>query len=91
MDTLFILAGLLGLGDLVLLLIWAHERGKRRTAERHANEAIREKYRLLDALERKAAKARGPVVVPIGAKARDIRDAIAELTARQAAETRGGA
>lgn len=57
MDSLFILAGLLGVGDLLLARVWWRERTRRRRAEGQANDAIREKYKLLDIIERKAAKA----------------------------------
>ena len=57
MDSLFVLAGVLGVGDILLVRIWWRERARRRQAESHANDAIREKYRLLDIIERKAAKA----------------------------------
>lgn len=66
MDTLFLLAGLLGVGDLLLTRSWLRERARRRKAESAANAAIREKYKLLDVLERKAARpASRRVVVPM--------------------------
>lgn len=55
MDSLFILAGLLGVGDLLLLRLVARERGRRRKAERNAGVALRENLRLMDALERKVS------------------------------------
>jgi hypothetical protein len=58
MDSLFLLAGLLGVGDILLLRVWTRERARRRKAESTANEAIREKYKLLDVIERKAAASR---------------------------------
>ena len=91
MDSLFILAGVLGLGDLLLLRVWARERARRRKAESTANDALRHNYRLLDALERKAGirPPAKPVVVPMNAKPRQIREAIAELKASQVTETGG--
>jgi hypothetical protein len=88
MDTLFILAGVLGLGDILLLRIVARERTRRRKAERTANSALRDNYRLMDALERKAGT-RAPVVAPMPAKPRAIREALSELQTRQAADTGG--
>jgi hypothetical protein len=90
MDSLFVFAGLLGVGDLVLARIWWRERMRRRVAERHADEAIRKNYKLLDAIERKAVRAStGPVIVSMPARPRQIREAITELQTRQAAETGG--
>ena len=81
MDSLFILAGVLGVGDLLLGRLWWRERTRRRKAERHADEALRDKYKLLDALERKAAKA--PLrpsseasVTGAGTNIRDVREAL---------------
>jgi hypothetical protein len=92
MDSLFLIAGLLGIGDLLLARIWWRERARRRVAERHADEAIRKNYKLLDAIERKAVRAaRGPVVVPISARPVPIQEAISELKTRQVAETGGTA
>lgn len=82
MDGMLILAFVLGVGDLVLGRIWWHERSRRRKAESHAKDALQQKYKLLDALERKAAKAhREPVVIPIGARPREIREALLERPA----------
>jgi hypothetical protein len=55
MDTLFILAGLLGVGDILLLRAVARERARRRKAERNACSALRDNLRLMDALERKVS------------------------------------
>ena len=67
MDTLFILAGVLGVGDLVLMRIYWRERRLRRKAERSADGYIRDNYRLMDALERKAGirSASKGVVLPL--------------------------
>jgi hypothetical protein len=54
MDSLFLLAGVLGVGDIILLRVLWRERARRRKAESTANDALRHNYRLLDALERKA-------------------------------------
>lgn len=90
MDSLFILAGVLGVSDILLLRVWSHERARRRKAERNAGSALRENLRLMDALERKAGiRPAKPVVVPITAKPRQIQEALAELKARQAADTGG--
>jgi len=90
MDSLFLLAGLLGLGDLLLARVWWRERARRVKAETHANDAIREKYKLLDAIERKAA-VRHPerqVVVPIGTNYREIRETLRQIREQQS-ETGG--
>jgi hypothetical protein len=92
MDTLFILAGVLGVGDILLLRVWARERRLRRKAETHANDAIREKYKLLDVITRRASPAirpGRPADVFRHAPPVLIREAIAELQTRQAADTGG--
>lgn len=91
MDSLFILAGVLGVGDMVLARVWWHERRKRRRAERAANSSLRENLRLMDEIDRWARPvAKGdPVVVRMPAKSQQIREAIAELKGRQVAETGG--
>jgi hypothetical protein len=86
MDTLFLLAGLLGLGVILLARFWWRERSRRRTAEGHANEAIRQKYKLLDAIERHAMAPRGsarPVVVPMPATVREAREALRQIREQQ--------
>ena len=85
MDSLFLLAGLLGLGDILLARVWWRERARRVKAETHANEAIRAKYKLLDAIERKAAVSHPerPVVVPIGTNVREIRETLRQIRERQ--------
>jgi hypothetical protein len=89
---IYLLAALLGLGDIVLVRIWWRERSRRLRAELHANDAIRKNYKLLDAIERKAAAAKlGPVTIPLCARPREIRDAILELKARQASDPGGAA
>jgi hypothetical protein len=79
MDSLFILAGLLGAGDLLLTWYLWQERERRKKAESAAGRVLRDNYRLIDALERKAGirPPEKPVVVPIGSRR------------RQAAETGG--
>jgi hypothetical protein len=92
MDSLFILAGLLGLGDILLLRLVARERARRQKAERHANAALRDNLKLMSALERKASgqpRGGGPVIVELPTSRRQVHHAIAELQARQAAETGG--
>lgn len=91
MDSLFVLAGVLGVGDLLLARVWWHERRKRRRAERAANSSLRENLRLMDEIDRwSLQRATGePVVVRMPAKPKQIREAIAELKARQVAETGG--
>lgn len=90
MDTLVILAGVLGVGDLLLTRVWWRERRRRRKAERAADTYIRDNYRLMDALERKAAlKRTGPVVVPLDASPGQIREAVDTLRARQTAQSGG--
>lgn len=89
MDSLFVLAGVLGVGDILLARVWWHERRKRRRAERAANSALRENLRLMDAVERRDRPAPGPVIVPLSARPQQIREAIAELKVRQVAETGG--
>jgi len=91
MDSLFMLAGLLGVGDVLLARVWWLERARRRKAERNAGSALRENLRLMDALERRAGlKHPGrPVTVPVDARPRQIREAIAELKTRQASDTGG--
>ena len=53
MDTLFLLAGLLGVGDLVLARVWWRERHKRRRAERTARTALIDNLSLQAALDRR--------------------------------------
>ena len=88
MDSLFILAGLLGVGDLVLIRFWWRERARRRKAERVGSAALRDNLKLMSALERKASGAPrtgGPVIVELPATRHQVRQAIADLQARQAA------
>ena len=100
MDSLFVLAGVLGVGDLLLARVWWHERRKRRRAERAANSSLRENLRLMEELMRPQVArhqplgsrpvAKGdPVVVRMPAKPKQIREAIAELKGRQVAGTGG--
>jgi hypothetical protein len=91
MDSLFVLAGVLGIGDLLLARVWWHERRKRRRAERAANSSLRENLRLMDEIDRWVRqRATGePVVVRMPVKPKQIREAIAELKGRQVAETGG--
>lgn len=94
MDALFILAGVLGVGDLVLVRIWWRERHKRRRVERCARAALRENLSLKDALERrrmvKAGPAAGrPVTVPLSASPTTIAAAVAELKRRRTAQPGG--
>lgn len=87
MDSLFILAGVLGVGDLLLARVWWRERARRRKAERVGNAALRDNYKLMTALERKASgqpRGGGPVIVELPASRRQVREAISELQARQA-------
>lgn len=85
MDSLFILAGILGVGDLVLARSWWRERHRRRRIERCAATALRENLTLKDALERRAAQGKSqPVVVRASAPPQSIQAAIAELRARKA-------
>lgn len=85
MDSLFLLTGLLGVGDLLLARMWWRERRRRRKAETHANDALRAKYKLLDAIERKAAVSPHPrpAVVPIGTNVRDIREMLRQIREQQ--------
>lgn len=55
MDSLFILAGILGVGDLLLARSWWRERHRRRRIERRAATALRENLTLKDAIARRAA------------------------------------
>lgn len=91
MDSLFVLAGVLGVGDLLLARVWWRERRKRRRAERSADAALRENLRLMDEIDRWArpVATAAPVVVRMPVKPKQIREAIAELKARQVAETGG--
>ena len=92
MDSLFLLAGLLGVGDILLLRVVVRERARRRKAERIANAALRDNLKLMSAIERKASgqpRGLGPVVVEMPATPRQVRQAIAELQARQAADAGG--
>lgn len=91
MDSLFVLAGVLGVGDMVLARVWWHERRKRRRAERAANSSLRENLRLMDEINRWASPAAkgDPVVVRMPVKPKQIREAIAEFKGRQVAETGG--
>jgi hypothetical protein len=91
MDSLFVLAGVLGVGDLLLARVWWHERRKRRRAERAANASLRENLRLMDEIDHWARPvAKGdPVIVRMPVKPKQIREAIAELKGRQVAETGG--
>lgn len=91
MDSLFLLAGLLGAGDILLAWYLWQERQRRQKAESTANRFIRDNYRLIDALERKAGirPPASPVVVQMPMKPKAIREARAELQARQAAQTGG--
>ena len=85
MDSLFVLAGLLGVGDLVLTRAWWRERARRTKAERHADEALRDKYKLLDALERKAVKASPRperTIEYAGSNIKDIREALRQARER---------
>jgi hypothetical protein len=94
MDTLFLFAGVLGVGDLVLLRVLWRERARRRKAERHANAALRDNYKLMSAIERKASgqpRGGGPVIVELPATRRQVQDAIVELQSRQVAQTGGAA
>lgn len=93
MDSLFVLAGVLGIGDILLARVWWRERRKRRRAERAANSALRENLKLMDAIERRARAVApsGPVVVHLPAQPQQIREAIAELKTRQVVETGGAA
>lgn len=87
MDTMFLLAGLLGLGDILLVRIWWRERARRRKAERVGNAALRDNYKLMSALERRASglpRGGGPVIVEMPATRRQVREAISDLQARQA-------
>jgi hypothetical protein len=94
MDSLIILAAVFGMGDLVLGRIWWRERARRRKAERNANAALRDNFKLMSALERKASgqpRGGGPVIVELPTTRRQVRDAIAELQSRQPAQTGGAA
>ena len=94
MDTVFILAGVFGLGDIVLARAWWRARAKREKAERVANAALRDNYKLMSALERRASgqpRCGGPVIVEMPTTPRQIRDAISELKARQTAQVGGAA
>lgn len=91
MDTVFILAGVFGVGDILLARVWLRERRRRRKAERSADTYIRDNYRLMDALERRAAQKQGPVVVTMPTSTRAIRQAVDELRARQVAQPGGAA
>jgi hypothetical protein len=85
MDSLFMFAGLLGIGDLLLARVWWRERRRRVKAETHANEAIREKYKLLDAIERKAAvvKPTRPLMTSTAATPREIRETLRQVREQQ--------
>lgn len=94
MDSLFILAGLLGVGDILLARVWLRERTRRRKAERVGNAALRDNLKLMSALERRASnspRGGGPVIVEMPTTPRQIRDAIAELKDRQTASVGGAA
>ena len=89
MEPVFILVGVLAVGD-ALLARWAwRERRRRRKAEAAADTYIRDNSRLMDALERKAAQKHGPVVVSMPTSTRAIRQAVDELRARQVAQPGG--
>jgi len=93
MDPILILIFALAAGDLILLRVVSRERARRRKAERNAGSALRENLKLMDALERRATNRPrpAPVVVPLDARPRQIREAVAELKARQVADTGGAA
>lgn len=94
MDTMFLLAGLLGLGDIILGRAWWRARARREKAERVANAALRDNLKLMSALERRASgtpRGGGPVIVEMPTTPQQIRDAIAELKTRQTAQVGGAA
>ena len=69
MDGPMIVAALLTVAVTVLGRLWWRERTRRRKAERCADEALREKYKLLDVIERKAARGpQRPVVVAMSGR-----------------------
>jgi len=72
--------------------LWWHERARRRKAERHANEAIRDKYKLLDIIEHRAASAtkpRKPLVRVEEGTVREVREVLRQSRDRQLAEPGG--
>ena len=83
MDPMIVLASVFGVADLLLWRKWILERTRRRHAETHAGQAIRERQRLVAALERKApAKTRGPVVISTNATEAEMHAALQELRGR---------
>jgi len=93
MDGPVVLSGVLTLALLVLAERWWCERTRRLKAERHANEAIRDKYKLLDIIEHRAAsatKARKPLVRVDAGTVRDVREVLRQARTRTVSESGGG-
>jgi len=92
MDGPVVLSGVLTVALVILAQRWWHERTRRMKAERHANEAIRDRYKLLDILEHRAgssARRRQPLVAVDAGTVRDVREVLRQSRDRQMAESGG--